>query len=166
MRFRHCFALLGAALVSGSAAGAGDAARGAQAFRSCMACHSVQSGEHMTGPSLARAWNHKAGSAEGFRRYSDALKASGLTWDERTLDKWLANPAQLVPGTGMTFPGIKDAKARQDVIAYLKAGEEQKPPPAAKGGGGMMGMARPKLDLKNAPAAGQVRSIKYCGDTY
>jgi cytochrome c len=98
-------------------------------------------------------------------RYSDALKGSGFTWDEKTLDKWLANPAQLVPGNGMTFPGIKDTKARQDVIAYLKAVDERKAPPAAKGGG-MMGMVRPKLDLKNAPAAGQVRSIKYCGDTY
>jgi cytochrome c len=65
----------------------------------------------------------------------------------------------------MTFPGIRDAQARQDLIAYLKAVGESKAPAAAKGGG-MMGMGRSKLDLKNAPAAGQVRSITYCGDTY
>jgi cytochrome c len=131
-----------------------------------MACHSIQPGEHMTGPSLAQAWNHRAAAAEGFMRYSDALKASGLNWDEKTLDKWLASPAQLVPGNAMSFPGIKDPQARQDVIAYLRAVEDKKPPPAAKGARGMMGMARPKPDLKNAPVAGQVRSIKYCGDTY
>lgn len=120
----------------------------------------------MTGPSLAHAWNRKAGAAEGFQRYTEALKRAGITWNEAALDKWLANPAQLVPGTSMTFPGIKQTQARQDVIAYLQAVEENKAPSAAKGGGGMMGMARSKLDLKNAPPAGQVRSIRYCGDTY
>jgi cytochrome c len=149
-----------------NAAAAGDAARGAQAFRACAACHSTQPGEHLTGPSLAHAWKHKAGAAAGFQRYSDALKVSGLTWDDATLDKWLENPARLVPGTAMTFPGIKDAQARQDLVAYLRAVDEQKQPAAAQAGRGMMGMARPKLDLKNAPPAGQVRSIKYCGDTY
>jgi cytochrome c len=153
-------------LVIRPAVAAGDAKRGAQLFGQCMACHSTAPGEHLTGPSLAHAWNRRAGTEEGFLRYSDALKRSEITWNAAALDKWLANPAQLVPGTSMTFPGIKDAQARQDVIAYLKAVDENKAPEAAKGGRGMMGMARPKPDLKNAPAAGQVRSIKYCGDTY
>ena len=154
------------ALLSGVALGAGDPTRGAQVFHQCMACHSVQAGEHMTGPSLAHTWNRQAGSAAGFQRYSDALKRSGVTWDEATLDKWLANPAQLVPGNSMTFPGVKDQQARQDVIAYLKAVDEKKAPPAPKGGGGMMSMGRSRLDLKKAPPDGQVRSIRYCGDTY
>ncbi len=145
---------------------AGDAKRGAQLFGQCLACHSVQPDEHMTGPSLAHVWNRKAGTMPGFMRYSDPVKQSGITWNAAALDKWLANPAQLIPGNSMTFSGIKDAQARQDVIAYLKAADESKAPPAAKGGGGMMGMGRDKLDLKNAPPAGQVRSIKYCGDTY
>jgi cytochrome c len=126
----------------------------------------VQPGEHLTGPSLAHVWNRKAGTADGFARYSDAVKRSGITWNGSTLDKWLANPAQLIPGNSMTFPGLRDAQARQDVIAYLKAVDESKAPAAAKGGGGMMGMGRARLDLKNAPPEGQVRSIKYCGDTY
>jgi len=144
----------------------GDATRGAQAFRACAACHSVVPGEHMTGPSLANAWNHKAGSAEGFTRYSDAMKRLDAKWDERTLDKWLAGPERFLPGTTMTFPGIKDPKARRDVIAYLKAVAEGKAPAAPEAGGGMMGMARQKTDLKSAPPAGQVRSIRHCGDTY
>ncbi|HEX9432425.1 MAG TPA: c-type cytochrome [Burkholderiales bacterium] len=158
------FALI--AFTAGTAVAAGDAKRGAQLFQQCMACHSVQPGEHMTGPSLAHVWAHKAASGEGFERYSEALQHSGITWNEATLDKWLANPAQLVPGTSMTFPGIKEAQARQDVIAYLRAVGENKAPKPAQGGGGMMGMARGKMDLKSAPPSGQVRAIKYCGDTY
>jgi cytochrome c len=63
----------------------------------------------------------------------------------------------------MTFAGIKDKRAREDVIAYLKAlGENQAPPVQP----GMMGMARGKPDLKEVAPAAQVRSIKHCGDTY
>ena len=155
-------------VIGKSAVAAADAKRGAQHFRQCMACHSVQSGEHMTGPSLAHVAGHKAGTAQGFQRYSDALKRSGVTWDDTTLDKWLANPEKFIPGNSMTFPGVRDAQARQDLIAYLKAAAENKAPQAAqKGGrGGMMGMQAHKLDLKSAPAEGQVTSIKYCGDTY
>src|SRR2546428_2932934 len=119
---RACqYGALIAGLVFGlEARAAGDAARGVKVFQACMACHSVQPDEHMTGPSLAHVWNRKAGSAEGFMRYSDPVKQSGITWNAAALDKWLANPAQLIPGNGMTFPGIKDAKAREDVNAYLK----------------------------------------------
>jgi cytochrome c len=167
MEFRIFLGVFFAVLVAGPAIAAGDARRGAQLFQQCMACHSVQPGEHLTGPSLAHVWNRKAGAAEGFMRYSDAVKQSGVTWSEVALDKWLANPAQLIPGNSMTFPGIEDPQARQDVIAYLKAVDKKKAaPPTAKGGGGMMGMGRARPDLKNAPPEGQVRSIKYCGDTY
>src|SRR5258706_2271062 len=160
------FAAVALVCLSGAAVGAGDAGRGAQLFRQCAACHSMQPGEHMTGPSLARLLGHKAGTADGFARYSEALKRSGVTWSEATLDQWLASPEKLVPGNAMTFPGIKERQVREDLIAYLKAVGENKAPPAAEGRAGMKGMARSKLDLKNAPAAGQVRSIKYCGDTY
>src|SRR5258706_2957648 len=104
------------ACVSSVAIGAGDAKRGAELFGQCAACHSVQPGEHQTGPSLAHIWNRKAGTGEGFMRYSDPVKRSGVTWNEASLDTWLANPAQLIPGNSMTFPGIKDLNARQDVI--------------------------------------------------
>jgi cytochrome c len=148
-----------------AAVAAGDAQRGAQLFGQCMACHSVQPGEHMTGPSLAHVWNRKAGSQD-FMRYSEPLKRSGVTWNDAALDAWLTAPEKFIPGNAMTFPGVRDAQARQDLIAYLKAVDQKKAPPAGKGSGGMMGMAREKLDLKKAPAAGQVRSITYCRDTY
>lgn len=84
-------------------------------------------------------WGQKAASSKDFLRYSDALKKSGVTWNEKTLDQWLANPQRFIPGTNMTFPGIKDASARQDVIAYLRAVSEGKAPSATAHGGGMMG---------------------------
>jgi cytochrome c len=146
----------------------GDAGRGAQAFRACAPCHSTVPGRHTTGPSLAHVWGRKAATAPGFTRYSDALAKSGLTWDAMTLDKWLAGPAKLVPGTAMSYPGLDDAQARADVIAYLKAVSEGHAPPAPKGGGMMGGgmMGGGKIDLKKAPPAGQVTKLTHCKDTY
>lgn len=160
---------LSAALVmalSHFAHAAGDPGRGARAFGQCMACHSVRAGEHMTGPSLAHIWNRKAGTVDGFMRYSEAMGKSNFNWNAGTLDKWLTDPEALLQGTTMTFPGLKNAQARQDVIAYLRAVAEGKAPQAA-GGGGMMGMMRnDRPDLHTAPPAGQVTSIKHCGDGY
>jgi len=145
---------------------AGDAKRGAQVFRQCMACHSTASGEHMTGPSLAHVWGHKAATVEGFARYSDALKNANITWNDATLDKWLADPERFVPGTSMTFAGIKDPRARQDVIAYLKAAAENAAPPMARGQQAMMGRGGGKADLRKAPPEAQVKALSHCADTY
>lgn len=143
---------------------AGDAGRGAQAFRACAACHSMEPGRHLTGPSLATVFGRKAATVEGFGRYSEALRASGVTWDADALDAWLRNPAALVPGNLMTFRGIADADVRADLIAYLRAAAEGRT--AGSGDGGGM-MRSPRLaDLKNAPAASRVRGIRHCGDTY
>lgn len=116
------------ALFADTAFAAGDPARGAQDFRSCMACHSVNPGEHSTGPSLANLWSRKAGSAEGFPGYSEALKGANVVWNESSLDQWLSDPRRFIPGTSMAFQGIKDAQERADVIAYLKAVSENKAP--------------------------------------
>jgi len=162
--FAALIGFLSLAVGSGSSA-AGDPKRGAQVFQACMACHSVQSGEHMTGPSLAHIWNHKAGTVEEFRRYSDALKRANVLWNENTLDGWLANPEQFIAGNSMTFPGLKESRDRQDVIAYLRAVSEGKAPSAEPRRGGMM-MQSQRVDLRKAPPAGQVVSISHCGDTY
>jgi cytochrome c len=156
MRPRHAVAALLAAAAP-LAHAAGDVLRGASAFHACAQCHSVEAGENLTGPSLARIVGRKAASEPGFSRYSDALKRSGLVWDEPTLDRWLADPAQLVPGTAMAFAGVRQAQTRENIIAYLKT---------ADGRPGSDPMQRPKLDLKSPPPEGQVRSIRRCGDTY
>jgi cytochrome c len=159
----YCVTLLGS--LAGFAHGAGDPTRRSRVFGQCTACHSVVPGEHMTGPSLAKVWNGKAADAEGFARYSEALKRANVVWNEATLDRWLVQPEKFVPGTSMTFPGLKEAKDRQDVIAYLRAVSEGKAPQEQPGGRGM-GMRREKLDLRKVPAEGQVTAITHCGDTY
>lgn len=98
-----------------------DIMRGAQAARPRIACHSLAPGRHMTGPSLAHVWGRKAGTADGFTRYSDALRRLGPVWDRKNLDAWLKNPAALVPGNAMGFPGIADTRTRGDLVAYLQA---------------------------------------------
>lgn len=150
-----------------SATAAGDAKRGAQVFRACVACHSIVAGEHMTGPSLASAWNQKAATVKGFARYSDALRRAEVTWNEDALDRWLQSPESFIPGTTMTFPGIKEARQREDVIAYLKAVAENRAPAPTQGAEAMAGMGGGmKRPLRTAPPEAQVKSINYCGDTY
>src|SRR5712664_4553519 len=97
----------------------------------------------MTGPSLADLWGRKAGALPSFDRYSDALKLSGIIWDDRALDGWLTDPQRMVPDNDMPFEGIKDARVRADLLAFLKdatkPGARQQT--AQQGGmkGGMMG---------------------------
>ena len=153
---RAILAALAALAFGAPAHGEGDLVRGAQAARTCMECHSFAPGRHMTGPSLAGVWGRKAGTAAGFARYSDALKRSGLVWDERHLDEWLTNPAAVVPGNAMDFPGIADARTRADLLAYIKAVST----------GRVSAPDRGLPNLKEADAASQVTAIRYCGDTY
>ena len=106
------------------AAAEGDPAEGARVFRQCIACHTLEAGEHRTGPSLAGVFGREAGTAPGFARYSPALERADLVWDAATLDAWLADPEGLIPGNRMTFPGIPDAKARAD-LAGLSRGRQR-----------------------------------------
>ncbi|WP_207459811.1 cytochrome c family protein [Azospirillum sp. SYSU D00513] len=95
-----------------------DAAAGEKAFRACAACHTVEAGKNKAGPHLAGVVGRKAAAVEGFS-YSKALQESGLTWDEATLDKWLADPKGTVPGNKMVYAGQKNEQTRKDLIAYL-----------------------------------------------
>lgn len=98
----------------------GDPKRGGEIYRSCVACHSLRPGVHLSGPSLAEIWDKKAGSIESFKRYSAGLKSSDFVWDENTLNAWLADPVAMVPDTYMTFRGIQDDRARTDLVAFLQ----------------------------------------------
>jgi cytochrome c len=88
-------------------------------FKQCAICHKVEPGKHGLGPSLAGVFGAKAGHAAGFR-YSPAMKAADVTWNQANLDKYLDNPQAVVPGTTMAFAGVKDAAKRAEIIAYLK----------------------------------------------
>jgi cytochrome c len=154
-------------LTSTAAAAEGDAGRGQQLFqRACAACHSLKPDANMTGPSLSGVWHRKAGGLPSFTRYSPAIKNSQLTWDDSILSAWIENPAALIPGNRMTFPGLKDAQARTDLLLFLK----QRTAPgrtaeADQGGmGGMMGGAAP--NLRQLTPDQRVTSITHCRDTY
>jgi cytochrome c len=96
-----------------------NAENGQKAFKQqCGLCHDIAAGKNRVGPSLFGVVGRKSGSVDGFH-YSDANKNSGLTWDQATLDKYLADPRGTVPGTTMTYAGVKNDEQRKDIIAYL-----------------------------------------------
>jgi len=97
-----------------------DVATGQRIFRSnCSICHSPRPGRNIVGPSLFGVIGRHSGRIPDFQ-YSAANLRSNLTWDPATLDRYLSNPQQVVPGTLMTFPGLKNSQQRADVIAYLE----------------------------------------------
>ena len=89
------------------------------AFAVCKACHSVEPGKNGIGPSLAGVFGAKAAQVPGFE-FSDAMKNSGLTFNQATFDRYLTDPRGVVPGTKMAFGGVADAAKRQAIIDYLK----------------------------------------------
>jgi len=146
---------------------AGDVEEGARAFGACIACHTIEAGEHRTGPSLAGIFGRAAGTAPGFTRYSPALRRAGIVWDAATLDAWLADPAALIPANRMTFPGIPDAQVRADLVAYLEQATAARAEAAPEGtGAGMMGVAEMADLRRDMGPDNRVASIRYCGDTY
>ncbi|MEQ8376602.1 c-type cytochrome [Roseibium aggregatum] len=147
----------------------GDLRRGAQVYRACVACHALEPGLHLSGPSLDGFMGRVAGTAEGFVRYSSGLKDADFSWNAAALDGWLKDPAGMIPGTYMTFRGIDDPLARADLVAFLEI--------AGQPGGG-----RKVVDEGLVPAgwvrAGapepigepspkmHVTAIRHCGDSY
>ena len=111
-------------LAAGPALADGDAAAGEKLFVKCKTCHTLEAGKNKVGPSLAGLMGRAAASLADFN-YSDAMKASGLTWDETTLNEYLADPKGKVPGNKMVFPGMKKDEDRANLIAYLKSATAQ-----------------------------------------
>ncbi len=116
-------AVFGAVMAVGlltSAAQAGDASAGKKVYNKCKACHTTEEGgKHRVGPNLHGVIGRAAGTAEGFK-FSPAMKASGITWDEAKLGEFLTKPKNVVPKTKMAFPGIKKPADLENLLAYLK----------------------------------------------
>lgn len=94
-----------------------DAARGEQVYARCAACHALA--HDRVGPRHCGLFGRMAGSVPGFD-YSPAMKNSRVTWNDKTLDRFLTEPLKMVPGSSMTYAGVADPQDRADLIAYLK----------------------------------------------
>lgn len=94
---------------------------GEQVYARCQACHALA--QDRVGPHHCGLLGRRAGSVPGFA-YSQAMKDSRITWDEKTLNQFLSGPLKAVPGTSMTYDGVPDAKDRADLIAYLRRANE------------------------------------------
>ena len=100
-----------------AAAAPGDAKKGEEVYSRCLACHALA--YDRTGPRHCGLFGRKAGSVKGFA-YSDAMKRSKIVWNAKTLDTFIADPMRTIPGTAMGYAGVRDARERADLIAYLQ----------------------------------------------
>ncbi len=115
---RLTFLLAGVALaVSAGAAPKGDPIAGKEIYARCLACHALA--YDRTGPRHCGLFGRRAGSVKDFA-YSDAMKCLKIVWNEKSLDRFLANPLAAVPGTAMGYAGVVDRIERANLIAYLK----------------------------------------------
>jgi cytochrome c len=120
-KFLGGVALLLAALpYTAHAQSAGDSTVGKRLFAQCRSCHTTDAdGPKMVGPNLHGVFGRKAGSLPGFE-YSDAMKKTGIVWDDAKLNDYIKQPSAFIPGNKMAFMGVVKDQARLDIIAYLK----------------------------------------------
>jgi len=129
-----------------------DAAKGADVFKKCAACHNAdKGGPNALGPNLWGVPGEPIGKGANGFAFSTALSGKGGNWDFTTLNEWLSNPKKFAPGTKMTFAGLGSPEDRANVIAFLNAhSDAPKPMPKAPAQA-----AAPAAGTKGAaPAAG------------
>jgi cytochrome c len=114
----HLLVIIGGTLI---AAASGNAQNNAAnlAYLQCAVCHSID-GSNGTGPTLKGIVGRKSGTVPGFH-YSHAMRNAGITWDAVSLDRYLADPQEFIPGNVMPFSGVPDGAQRAALIAYLKS---------------------------------------------
>jgi cytochrome c len=96
----------------------GDPARGQKRFEECAACHSLEAGKTLVGPTLKGVFERAAGQLGDFQ-YSPAMRRSKIKWTPGTLDEFIADPQKMVPANRMPYAGMPDAAQRADLLAYL-----------------------------------------------
>src|SRR5690606_12390984 len=96
----------------------GDSAAGEELYTRCAACHALE--RNRTGPKHCGLFGRRAGSVPGYD-YSQAMKDSGIVWNARTLDRFLADPMAVVAGTSMGYAGVRDDAERAALIAFLES---------------------------------------------
>ena len=123
VRARHVLAIaLATAMMAASASAiAADVKKGKKVFKKCKVCHSIKEGKkHKQGPNLYGVFGRTSGTAEGFKKYSDAMKEAAIVWDEETIRAYISDPKGYIPKNKMAFNGLKKEKDRDNLIAYLK----------------------------------------------
>ena len=132
---------------------AADVGKGAEAFKKCVACHTIeQGGAAKLGPNLWGIMGKPVASIPGFA-YSPALKEKGGTWTWEAMNDWIRSPREFAPGTKMTFAGIGKAEDRANLLAYMNAQSGSPlplPPPVAAEGN----PAQVAAEAAGAPAQG------------
>ena len=109
-----------------------DVAKGAEVFKKCAACHTVnQGGANGVGPNLYATLGEAIAQGKGGFAFSDALKSVGGKWNFENMNAWLTSPRKFAPGTKMTFAGLSNPQDRANVIAYLNTQGSNLPLPAA-----------------------------------
>ncbi len=109
-----------------------DAAKGAEVFKKCAACHTInQGGANGIGPNLYATLGEGIAQGKAGFAFSDALKAVGGKWDWDKMNAWLTSPRKFAPGTKMTFAGLSNPQDRANVILYLNQQGSNLPLPAA-----------------------------------
>ena len=103
-----------------SAFAQGDPEKGEKTFRKCKSCHALAVGKNKVGPTLYGVYGSVAGKVEGFK-YSNAMASSDIIWDEVALNRFMENPKKYLPGTKMSFSGLKKKSQRENMIAYFKS---------------------------------------------
>jgi len=113
-----------------------DAAKGAEVFKKCAACHTInQGGANGVGPNLYATMGEAVAQGKGGFGFSDALKGVGGTWDFDKMNAWLTSPRKFANGTKMTFAGLSNPQDRANVILYLNSQGSNLPLPAAPAAG-------------------------------
>jgi cytochrome c len=108
------------ALSASAALAQGDPDKGKKVFNKCKTCHVVDEEKNKIGPNLVGIIGRPAGSVADFK-YSDAMMASGITWDAETIAAYVADPKGYIAGNKMAFAGLKKEEEIADLIAYLEA---------------------------------------------
>ncbi|MEG3084645.1 cytochrome c family protein [Sphingomonas sp. PB2P12] len=131
-----------------------DAAKGAEVFKKCAACHTInQGGANGIGPNLYGTVGEAIAKGKGGFAFSAALAGVGGTWDFDKMNAWLTSPRKFAPGTKMTFAGLGNAQDRANVILYLNQQGSNVPLPAAPAAGAAPAAAKDQPATADAAEA-------------